>query len=732
MSPHCLFFEGVAPDLPASGVPERGKDPGHCNATGALLATKSDRNRVSQEFTRGFLIMELPSTKAGRNRQQLQKAAGLLKHGQPESAIRLLVPLPESLPQLNLLSQAQLLLIRQQVDAGKGETRQAERLRLECVQVLKRWSRASRTDPEPWLRMARLALLEGEFARAVKRCERASKLENRSVPAHYLKAIALQLSGKPGSEALLEAVVRSRYGRNLSEAEIRLETVIEQFDTAAGAHHQSFDPARLAPDSDLVTSLSSRLKTWLGRADASPSPRQVRRYADACYNLGVMELAAYDRAAAASDWFDRCLQIDPGHVQGLANSAYALNYHPGLEPSERLEKALHIGGHMTRQAGEARLLPPADPSPERPLRIGLLSSDLRRHSVGYFAVGVIEALAETRHDLHVYHSSHQHDAMTDRVQQAACRYLPVAALDNAALARQMLTDRLDILIDMNGYSRGHRALVLAERVAPVQISWLGYPATTGLSAMDFRIVDVTTDSPACVTGNESLLRLPRPFLCYEAPSEALGIDPSSRPLPGPQRPVTFGCFNHLPKLHRRLVLRWAEILEQVPESRLLLKNAGAPVPDSNRRILADFEQQGIDPDRIEILGRAPGVEEHLARYLEVDIALDTWPYNGTTTTCEALFMGTPVVGLAGDHHAARVGASLLSAVGLESLLAATEAGYVETAVQLAGQPDRLRKLHEGLRDTMKTSVLMDLGDFVAHYETALQSAWKHRCLQTTP
>jgi len=287
-------------------------------------------------------------------------------------------------------------------------------------------------------------------------------------------------------------------------------------------------------------------------------------------------------------------------------------------------------------------------------------------------------------------------------------------------------DRIDILLDLSGYTRDSRLDVFARKPAPVQVTWLGYPNTTGLAAIDYRITDGIADPPgqADLMHTERLYRLPNGFLCFYPHPDA----PEPGILPFDEHNViTFGSFNNLAKITSEVTRVWARILAMLPDSRLYMKRSTF----SDAGIRKDFEkrflQYGISPDRLLLREGTVSVEDHLALYQEVDIALDSFPYNGTTTTCEALWMGIPVVVLEGDHHAARVGASILSRLGLEELIADSLDDYIAKSVQLAIDPERLRNLRRELRPRMARSPLCNGTQFTLDLEAAFRKMWQVWC-----
>jgi predicted O-linked N-acetylglucosamine transferase (SPINDLY family) len=287
-------------------------------------------------------------------------------------------------------------------------------------------------------------------------------------------------------------------------------------------------------------------------------------------------------------------------------------------------------------------------------------------------------------------------------------------------------DGIDILVDLAGHTADNRLLVFARKPAPVQVTYLGYGDTTGLSAIDYRLTDAYADPPGLTERfhTEQLIRLSPAFLCYRPDDPC----PEVAPLPASACPhITFGCFSNLAKVTPKVIAAWAAILRWVPGSRLLVKAKALADPPTAQSLRQSLARHGIDPDRVETLLPTASSFDHLRAYGRVDIALDTFPYNGVTTTCDALWMGVPVITLAGATHVWRVGMSLLANVGLWELIAATPDAYVSTAFRLAGDLDRLRHLRGTLRQRMLHSPLTDGGAFTRGLEAAFRRMWEKWC-----
>lgn len=409
-----------------------------------------------------------------------------------------------------------------------------------------------------------------------------------------------------------------------------------------------------------------------------------------------------------------------------------------------------------RFGGAARQITPHDNDrdPERPLRVGYVSPDFREHSVAHFLEPLLAHHDRDRIRVHGYAEVARPDHRTARLQALCDGWTVTVGLDDAVLDRQVRADRIDLLVDLCGLFNGNRLTLISRRPAPVQLSWLGYPATTGLDVVDARLSDADlTPTGGPERWSETLVRLPRPYLAYQPPAAA--PDPGPPPCLAAGH-VTFGSFNSLAKLSEATVALWARVLATVPRARLLLKSSGGMDPQTGALTVSRFADRGIDPARIETVGFIDDPAGHLALYRRVDIGLDPHPYNGTTTTCEALWMGVPVVTLAGDMGRSRNGVTLLRAVGLDGagLVAAGWAGtdpaetnpaetnpawradgliaddadaYVGCAVALAAQPDRLAAIRAGLRDRMRRSPLCDAAGFARAVEDAYRRLWRDWC-----
>ncbi len=364
--------------------------------------------------------------------------------------------------------------------------------------------------------------------------------------------------------------------------------------------------------------------------------------------------------------------------------------------------------------------------PERKLRVAYLSPDFRAHSVAYFFEAILEKHDRRRFEIALYSDTARTDAVTRSMRAAADIWVETGGMTDAAFVQRLIDDRIDILINLGGHTSGNRLPVCAQKPAPVQIEYLGYPETSGVPAMDYRITDNRADPPGAEAWcTESIVRLPECFHCYRPG----GAVPEPAPAPHLAKGhVTFASFNVLPKVTDQAIETWARILKAVPDSRFLVKCKQLRDERVQQMVRDTFARFGIDPARISTAAFVASVREHLDYYGQVDLALDTFPYNGTTTTCESLYMGVPVLSLAGDNHRGRVGASLLTAVGLQKdFLAADVDDYVARAVAFGLNPAPLASLRPQIRPMLEHSPLRDEVGFTRALEGAYRDLWRRWC-----
>ncbi len=424
--------------------------------------------------------------------------------------------------------------------------------------------------------------------------------------------------------------------------------------------------------------------------------------------------------------FRKAIEFDPALIDAHSNLLLSLHYSADFAPEEIFETHLD----WARRHAEpltARAAPHDNTrEPDRRLRLGYVSPDLRRHPVASFLEPVLSHHDRAGFELFCYANVERPDKVTERLRAIAGGWRDLRGLPDDQVAKMVRADRIDILVDLAGHTAYSRMGVFARKPAPVQAGWLGYPNTTGLSAVDYRITDAFADPPGAADRlhTEQLARLPHGFHCFSPAVEAPAVVPPPVDTAGH---ITFASFNMLSKVGPAVIARWSEILLALPDARMILKAPPLADAGARERLAARFSTHGIAAERLEMHGYIPAPAGHLALYNKVDIALDTFPYNGVTTTCEALWMGVPVVAEAGNSHVSRVGVSLLSNLGLGELIAERPGGYVALALDLARDRARLGNLRESLRPRMESAPLTDGTGFTRALESAFREMWRRWC-----
>ncbi len=446
------------------------------------------------------------------------------------------------------------------------------------------------------------------------------------------------------------------------------------------------------------------------------------QYANAYINLGnaLRDLGRFDEAIAS---IRHALEIEPDLAEAHSELLLILNLRSNQPQETMLREARRFGDMAARHAH-----PYTDwccqPGTDRYLRVGLVSGDLRNHPVGYFIEGVLAALASdasSKLKIIAYPSHFLADALTRRIQTYCCEWHPAVGISDERLACQIHDDHIDILIDLSGHTAHNRLPMFAWRPAPVQVSWLGYFATTGIPEIDYLIADpwVLPESQEAYF-TEKIWRLPETRLCFTAPD--INVEISSLPALT-NGYVTFGCFNHLSKINDEVVTLWSRVLEAVPKSRLFLKANQLKDASVRKETIARFAAHGIDSNRL-VLEGAESREKYLAAYHRVDIALDPFPYTGGTTSVEGLWMGVPVLTLSGEHLLSRQGVGIMMNVGLPQWVAANTDDYVARAASHADDLQCLSNLRSRLRQQVLASSLFDAKRFAINFETALHNMWQ--------
>jgi predicted O-linked N-acetylglucosamine transferase (SPINDLY family) len=448
-------------------------------------------------------------------------------------------------------------------------------------------------------------------------------------------------------------------------------------------------------------------------------------------NLGNA-LQAQGQVGEAIACFRRALELKPDYRMAHSNLVYALHFCPDYDARTIYEE--HQRWNQAHAEPLARFIEPHanDPTPERRLRIGYVSPDWREHPIGRFMLPLLEAHDHESFEIICYSGVRFPDTITHRCRAHADGWRDVPALSDEHLADLIREDQIDILVDLTMHMAGSRLLVFARKPAPVQVTYLAYCGTTGLSTMDYRLTDPYLDPPGPVAGDrvtgaareriysEQSIWLPETYWCYRP------VIPSPPVTPVPARQdgrVTFGCLNSFTKVSEAALAAWSRLLEALPRARLLLH---APAGNPRARVLDFLARHNISPERLDFVGLVPAAD-YFRLYERMDVALDPFPYGGGTTTCDALWMGVPVVSLAGQTGVGRGGLSLLSNVGLPELVARDAEQYIRISLELAGDPARLNQLRATLRERMEKSPLMNAARFARNIEASYRKMWTDWC-----
>nr|CAD1838623.1 unnamed protein product [Ananas comosus var. bracteatus] len=455
-------------------------------------------------------------------------------------------------------------------------------------------------------------------------------------------------------------------------------------------------------------------------------------YAEAYNNLGVLYRDA-GNITLAIEAYEKCLQIDPDSRNAGQNRLLAMNYiDEGSD--DKLFEAHREWGRRFMKLYPRFTSWDNEKDMDRPLVVGYISPDYFTHSVSYFIEAPLSHHDYSNYKVVVYSAVVKADAKTlkfkDRVLKKGGLWRDIYGVDEKKVASMVREDKVDILVELTGHTANNKLGTMACRPAPIQVTWIGYPNTTGLPTIDYRITDSFADPPNAKQKHiEELVRLPECFLCYTPSPEAGQVCPTPALSNGF---ITFGSFNNLAKITPKVLQVWARILCAVPNSRLVVKCKPFCCDSVRQRFLTILEQLGLEPLRVDLLPLILLNHDHMQAYSLMDISLDTFPYAGTTTTCESLFMGVPCVTMAGSVHAHNVGVSLLTKVGLGRLIAKTEDEYVRLAVQLASNVSALQDLRLTLRDLMLRSPVCDGTKFVRGLESTYRNMWHRYCRGDAP
>ncbi|UCV04574.1 tetratricopeptide repeat protein [Dechloromonas denitrificans] len=443
---------------------------------------------------------------------------------------------------------------------------------------------------------------------------------------------------------------------------------------------------------------------------------------DAHYNLGttLREMGNLDAAGAA---FRHVLQQQPDYLDALGSLLFIENYRPGSVATGQCQDVRRYGALVSAKAQGGYTAWQCAAAPQR-LRVGLVSGDLRDHSVGHFLEGFLQQIDPARIELLAYPTHREFSDLSVRIKPYFAGWYSLVGLSDEAAARRIHADGVHVLVDLSGHTGHNRLPVFAWKPAPVQASWLGYCASTGVAEIDYYIADGETLPVAQEAAfTEQIWRLPASYLCFSQPAEPVEVNTLPALANGH---LTFGSFNNLSKMTSEVVALWAQLLHALPDSRLLLKAKQLGEASTRDQVLAQYAAHDIGPERLLLEGPIQGRSGHLAAYQQVDIGLDPFPYNGVTTTMEALWMGVPVLTLSGERFLARQGVGILTHAGLPEWIAADGAELVAKARAQSRNLPALAVLRTGLRERLLASPLLDTQGFARDFENALWGMWQKR------
>lgn len=428
--------------------------------------------------------------------------------------------------------------------------------------------------------------------------------------------------------------------------------------------------------------------------------------------------------------YQRAAFLEPNKAQHLQRLSYWSNYSATFSQQANFQMARLWAkkAYPEHQTGSNTW---RDANPDKPLKIGIVSGDFCAHAVSFFITPLLKNIQRPNYQVFAYSDVAEPDEITDTIKKYCDQWHDASGQSDDLLGAQMGADQLDILIDLSGHSANNRLGIFSQHIAPIQISWLGYPSTTGLDSIQYRITDNIADPDTDKKDyfTEELIRLKNCFLCYEPYHDAPAIKKTTTTVKSKKNktPIRFGSFNNLAKISATTLDAWASVLQAVPESTLYIKRQQLINKNAKKYLIDELMDRGITKDRLILKTSKAKIKAHLSEYNEIDIALDTTPYNGTTTTLESLWMGTPVLTLSGNTHASRVSASILTNIELNSLITHNIDEFTQQAVKLSKDKKQLIELSESLRDKLENSALLNHASFAELFCHAIREKWQLWC-----
>jgi predicted O-linked N-acetylglucosamine transferase (SPINDLY family)/glycosyltransferase involved in cell wall biosynthesis len=590
------------------------------------------------------------------------------------------------------------------------------------VDALAAYGKAARMNPNVgfvWFRQGRLLNGLKRYAEAIPLFEKAVALPGQMGEYHYEYGLALHMC-KRFQEALAQYQKALSMGYNTAALQCNCGVIYKDLrkgGDAIMAFHSAvtMEPTNVSYLNNLGAAAlelglnSEALECFEQAVEKNPKLPTARN------NIGNL-LKDRGRGMDALPQYRKSIELNPDDRDVQSNYLLCHMYIPDMDPKVVFEE------HKKWGVAASKKIPPAFKFKPRQsgakLRVGFLSADLCHHPVAYFIESLFREYDRGHFEFVAYGDQRNSDDFSARFAKQVDLWRETSSYDDSKLAKLIHEDQLDILFELSGHTAYNRLGVFALKPAPLQVSYLGYPGTTGLPTIGYRITDAFADPPGTTEHlhTEKLIRLKGCAWCFQPDAAA----PEVQPLPALKNGyVTFGCFNNMAKLNPPLFETWAEILLRVPGSHLRLKARTLTDDGVRKELKAYFTDRGIEEERLDFFGHTKKIVEHLSHYHSVDIALDSFPYHGTTTTCEAMWMGCPVITRAGKTHVSRVGVSLLNNVGLTEFITDTRETYIAKAAELASDTERLIELRAGMRARLQSSPIMDASAFAGNFAQAL-------------
>ena len=610
-------------------------------------------------------------------------------------------------------SQEQLNSLLEHYQAGRYID--AEKLSLSITQEFPE-------HPFAWKVLAVVLKQMGKISESLVASQKSVQLDPQDAEAHNNLGVTLQELGKSDeAEASLRQAIEIK--PELTEAHYNLGITLKKLGRLKEAEASVRQAIKLKPDyAKAHNNLGTTLKE-LGRLDeAEASYRKVIELkpdlAEAHNNLGVM-LKELDRLEEAETSYTQAIVLKPDYAEAHSNLLFLYSGFM-YESSHYLKKAREYGQQIAKSVA-SKYSTWLCVGNTKILRVGMVSGDLKNHPVGYFLEEFLNQLGKFDFELYAYTTKSNEDDLTLRIKPGFTRWKSLVGISDVDAADRIYNDGIHILIDLSGHTAQNRLPIFAWKPAPVQISWLGYFASTGVAEIDYILGDpYVTPTEEANHFNEKIWQLPESYICFTEPE--VDIDVVSLPALDKKR-ITFGCFNKIARITDPVVRVWSEILHAVPTAVLFLKDKYFDVKSVRDSFYDRFKVNGIQKDRLILEGKSPR-SKYLAAYNRVDIALSPFPYGGGTTSAEGLWMGVPVITMQGNHFLSHLGESIAHNTGLSDWIAVDEEDYVAKAIALSTDLEGLEKLRLGLRAQVLSRPLFDAERFANHFKNALRGMWK--------